>query len=68
MISTVPDVPAGDTAVIEVAEFTVKLLAAVAPKSTAVAPARFTPVIATVVPPLGEPLFGSTFFTLGAEP
>ena len=38
--STVP-VPAGDVAVIEVAELTVKLVAAVAPKSTAVAPVKF---------------------------
>jgi hypothetical protein len=45
--------PFGETAVIDVAEFTVKLLALVEPNLTAVAPKRPVPVIVTVVPPLG---------------
>jgi hypothetical protein len=52
--STVP-FPFGETAVIDVAEFTVKLLALIAPKLTAVAPVRPVPVIVTVVPSLGAP-------------
>ena len=63
---TVP-VPAGLTAVIDVALFTVKLVAGVEPKSTAVAPVRFVPVMVTVVPPLVEPVAGLTADTVGAE-
>jgi hypothetical protein len=55
--STVP-VPAGDVAVICVAEFTVKLAAAVAPKFTAVAPVKPVPVIVTDVPPAAGPEVG----------
>ena len=44
---TVPAEPAGDMAVIDVAEFTVKLVAEVAPKSTPVAPKRLVPVMIT---------------------
>jgi hypothetical protein len=63
--STVPEpIPFGETAVIDVAEFTVTLALA-APNLTAVAPVKPVPVIVTVVPPLGEPWFGSTFVTVG---
>ncbi len=63
-ISTVP-VPAGVVAVIEVAEFTVKLVAAVEPKVTAEAPARFVPVTVTLVPPADGPEDGLTPVTVG---
>ena len=53
---TVPSVCAGTTAVICVAEFTVKLVAAVVPKRTCVAPIKLTPVIVTVDPPAEDPL------------
>src|SRR5262249_3137507 len=67
VISTVPPVfTLGETAVIEVAEFTVKLLALVKPKRTDVAPVKPVPVMVTVVPPLGGPWLGSTFVTVGA--
>ena len=45
--STVPAAPAGEVAVIWVAETTVKAVAAVAPKSTAVAPVKSVPVMVT---------------------
>src|SRR6202021_1098805 len=44
LTSTVP-VPAGEVAVIWVAEVTVKLVAAVAPNVTAVAPVKLVPVM-----------------------
>src|SRR5215470_5515866 len=47
--STMP-VPAGETDVMLVAEFTVKLVAGVAPKFTAVAPVKLVPVMVTEVP------------------
>ena len=49
--STAPADPAGAVAVICVAETTVKLLAAVPPNLTSVAPLRFGPLIVTTVPP-----------------
>ena len=61
---TVP-VPAGETAVIDVAELTVKLAAGVVPKSTAVAPVSCRPVMVTVVPPAGGPDPGVTPVTIG---
>jgi hypothetical protein len=48
-------VPAGATAVIWVALLTVKDVAGVAPKVTAVALARFVPVRTTEPPPAVEP-------------
>lgn len=45
--STVP-LPAGALAVIRVAEFTLTLVAALAPKLTAIAPVRLVPVMVTV--------------------
>jgi hypothetical protein len=58
-------VPAGATARIAVAEFTVKR-ASLEPNLTPVAPAKPVPVIATTVPPLGAPALGWTFVTVGA--
>ena len=63
--STVP-VPAGAVAVIWVAELTVKPVAGVAPKLTAVAPLKFVPVIVTVVPPATGPEVGEIDVTVGA--
>jgi hypothetical protein len=64
LISTVP-VPAGDVAVMEVAEMTVKLAAVVAPKVTAVAPVKLVPVMVTVVPPVCGPAVGELEVTVG---
>ncbi|OWG15639.1 hypothetical protein KDK82_3132 [Delftia sp. K82] len=63
--STVP-VPAGAVAVICVALLTVKPVAAVAPKVTAVAPERLVPVMTTEVPPAAGPAVGETEVTVGA--
>jgi hypothetical protein len=52
-------------AVICVAEFTVKLAAAVPPNATAVAPVKFVPVITTDVPPANGPEVGDTEVTEG---
>ena len=52
--STVPD-PGGDVAVICEELTTVTFVAPFAPKSTAVAPVRFVPVIVTLVPPEAGP-------------
>ena len=52
---------------IDVALFTVKLVAGVEPKSTAVAPVKLVPVMVTVVPPAAGPLDGLTADTVGAE-
>ena len=65
LMSTVP-VPAGDVAVIWVAELTLKVVAAVAPKVTAVAPVKLVPVIVTVVPPAPGPDVGEIDVTVGA--
>ena len=62
--STVP-VPAGAVAKIEVAELTVKLVAAVAPKFTAVAFVKFVPVMVTLVPPVVGPVVGVIELTVG---
>ncbi len=51
---TAPLSPAGATAVIDVAELTAKLVAAVDPKSTAVTPVKFVPVMVTDVPAAPE--------------
>ena len=59
-------VPAGDVAVIWVAEFTVKLVAAVAPNLTAVAPVKPVPVMTTLVPPVVGPDVGASPVTVGA--
>jgi len=49
---------AGLTAVIDVGLFTVKLVAAVLPNVTAVAPVKPLPAMATVVPPASGPPAG----------
>ncbi len=53
--STVAAACAGDVAVIWVSETTVKVVAAVEPKSTAVAPVKPVPVMVTEVPPAAGP-------------
>ena len=63
--STVP-APAGEVAVMEVALFTVKLVAGVAPNFTAVAAAKPVPVMLTTVPPAVGPLVGAMPVTVGA--
>jgi hypothetical protein len=63
--STLP-LPAGETAVIEVAELTVKLVAFFSPNLTVVAPLRLVPVTVTDVPPAVLPTLGSTLVTVGA--
>ena len=64
LTSTVP-VPAGEVAVIWVAELTVKPVAAAAPKTTAVAPDRLVPVMVTVVAPASGPDVGEIDVTVG---
>lgn len=63
---TAPAEPAGATAVICVALSTVKLVAAVLPKLTALAPVKLVPVTTTLVPPAVVPLFGVTAVIVGA--
>ena len=65
LTSTVP-VPAGAVALIDVALFTVKVVAADAPKVTAVAPVKLAPVIVIDVPPADGPLVGDRLLTVGA--
>lgn len=55
---TPPAARAGATAVTFVCDTTVNLVAAVGPKSTAVAPVKFVPVIVTVFPPAVGPHSG----------
>ena len=65
MTSTVARPSAGETAVAEVAETTVKLVAAVVPKSTALAPVKPVPVMVTEVAPAGRPATGLMALTVG---
>jgi hypothetical protein len=62
---TVP-VPAGDVAVIEVAELTTTPVPAAVPNLTAVAPVKLIPEMVTLVPPAAGPDFGDTEVTQGA--
>jgi hypothetical protein len=64
LTSTVP-VRAGLVAVIWVELSIVKLVAAVRPKLTALAPPKFVPVMVTDVPPLVGPALGATALTAG---
>ncbi len=64
---TAPAEPAGASAVIWVALFTVKDVAAVVPKLTAVAPVKLVPVMTTLVPPAVVPLDGETAVIVGAD-
>ena len=63
--STAPAGATGDTAVIEVAEFTVTPVAATPPKLTVLPETNPVPVIVTEVPPAVVPLFGLTAVTVG---
>jgi hypothetical protein len=65
--SMVPEASAGATAVIAVSDTIVKLVAAVAPNVTALAPVKFVPVIVTTLPPLTDPSVALTALTVGAE-
>jgi hypothetical protein len=64
VISTIPAEPAGELAMISVAELTAKTTL-VLPNLTALAPVKLVPVIVTVVPPTVGPLFGETRLTVG---
>ena len=66
MMSTVAAELAGATAVIRVAELTVKLLAGVVPNLTALAPVKLLPVMTTDVPPVVGPARGLRDVTEGA--
>ena len=57
----------GDVAVIEVALLTTNDVAAVAPNFTLVAPAKFVPVMVTLVPPALGPVFGLMAVTVGGS-
>jgi hypothetical protein len=65
VMSTIPFVAGGDLAVIDVAEFTVKVGAFVDPNFTAVAPLKLVPVMLTAVPPVARPLRGDTLLIIG---
>jgi hypothetical protein len=64
--SIAPALPVGVIAVIEVAELTVKLLAATEPNFTDVAPLKSVPVMVTEVPPSVLPPVGEMELTVGA--
>jgi hypothetical protein len=64
--STVPVLAAGVTAVMDMGELTVKLVALVEPKLTVVAPVKLVPAMVTEVPPPVDPVFGVTEETVGA--
>jgi len=64
LTSTVP-VPAGDVAVIWVELLTVNEPAGLLPKLTPVTAKKLVPVMVTVVPPPGGPVFGLTLTTVG---
>ncbi len=66
MTSTVPAGPAGEVAVTDVAEPTVKVVAPFEPKLTPVAPMKPVPVMVTEVPPVFGPTTGLTALTVGA--
>ena len=66
LISTIPAEPAGTVAVIWVALFTVKLVAATVPKVTADALVKPVPVIVTEVPPPVAPLEGEMLVIVDA--
>jgi len=69
LTSTFPAVaPGGDTAVIEVGECTVKLVAFVEPNRTALACLKWVPPMVTTVPPVAGPPPGVTLVTVGSLP
>jgi hypothetical protein len=51
-----------------VADMTLKLVAAIVPNCTALAPVKFVPVIVTFAPPAVDPLVRLTAVTVGAVP
>jgi hypothetical protein len=59
--------PGGETAVIDVGEFTVTLVALLDPKVTAAGRTKLLPVIVTTVPPPGGPVEGDTLATVGSD-
>ena len=64
--SVVPTAPDGDVTVMEVpAPLTTTPVPGLAPKSTAVAPARFVPVTVTELPPVVVPVRGANPVTVG---
>lgn len=68
VMSYVPAVWAGAIAVMLVTELTVKLMAATAPKLTALAPVKFVPIMVTLLPPAALPANGLMDVTLGKGP
>ena len=62
-----PAVPAGVTAVIDVALTTTTLVAATPPTVTLLAPVKFVPVIVKAVPPNVEPDVGEMLAMVGAD-
>ena len=66
LTATLPGLPDGEVAVISVSDTTFTLVAGALPKSTAVAPLRFVPVIVTEVPPVVGPEDGVTLVSVGA--
>ena len=64
--STVPALPDGEVAVIEVVELTVTPVALAEPNWTVSPEAKPVPVIVTLVPPEVLPLAGLTPVTVGA--
>ena len=68
MTSSVPNpVATGETALIWLAEPTVKLAAASVPKLTALASVKFAPDTTTLAPPAGKPAAGLTVLTVGTS-
>ena len=65
--STVPAAPAGEVAVMDVAELTVKDVALVAPNFTADAPVKLVPVMVTLAPPAVPPLVGLMLVMVGSD-
>ena len=65
-IDVAPAAPAGVTAVICVSPVTTKLVAALPPKVTALAPVSAVPVIVTLVPPAVVPEPGVAPVMVGA--
>ena len=63
--STTPLLPAGEVAVMDVAELTVKPVALFTPNLTAVAPVKLVPVMVTDVPPPAGPEVGEIAVTVG---
>ncbi len=66
VMSTAPAVPAGETALMVVAEVTSKLVAATEPKLTALAPTKPVPVTVAEVLPVVGPVRGLSELTTGA--